>query len=143
MQTPTTPRENISAKTGTFKRLQTDAQKRNQFPKGAGGVPSTQASKATIEKSLGSPKRTDPACIKTYRQVVQTHPDAMPVRGIFATNLQTAQKMYHLNIATGTQKQLGGFTHLKAYVNGRYIDNSPQIPKGAQFFSEKEIRKQG
>lgn len=77
--------------------------------------------------------------MKKYREVLAEHPDALPVRGVFASDLKHAKDLYERNARTGTQKQLGGFTHLKAFVDGKYIDNNPAVSEGAEFFSESEI----
>ena len=100
------------------------------------------APKLVIEDSLGSPKSTDPACVKFYREFAEEHPDAKPVRGVFAPDLEAAVKLYKDNVRMGNQKQLGGFTHIKAFEDGKFYDNLDNKSKsGDHFFSEEGIKK--
>ena len=100
--------------------------------------------KPTTEKiisSLGKAKRTDPACVKTFRETIKKHPDAIPERVIFSDTIENASEQYLSNIKRGTSKQLEGFTHLRANVDGKIIESKPFVPKGAKAFKEDEILK--
>ena len=94
-----------------------------------------------IIQQLGLEKSTDPACIKAFREVLKNNPEAKPIRGIISSDLDVAIKQYLENIKEGNQRQLEGFTHIKAEINGRLIDNNPVIPQGAKFFNETSILK--
>ena len=100
------------------------------------------SSSKEIISAMGIAKRTDPACVKSCRDTLKKYPDAIPERVIFSDSLENASKQYLSNIERGTSKQLEGFMHIRANVNGKIIESKADIEAvGAKPFTENQIKK--
>ena len=115
----------------------TDVQKAEAL--GAEPVIEAVPSSGKIISALGEAKRTDPACVKTFRETLSKNPEAIPERVIFSDSIENASKQYLSNIEKGTSKQLEGFTHLRASVDGKIIESKVAI-EGAKPFTENQIK---
>lgn len=94
-----------------------------------------------IISTLGKAKRTDPPCVKIFRETIKKYPNAIPERVIFSDTIENASKRYLSNIKMGVHKQLGGFTHIRANVNGKIIESKPLTKIiNAKPFGEKQIK---
>ncbi|MBU0958573.1 MAG: hypothetical protein KKB31_01380, partial [Nanoarchaeota archaeon] len=95
-----------------------------------------------IREQLREPKRTDPACCKAVRKVLEQDPNAKLVRGIYSTDLESAADKYEQNISNNRNNQLGHFDHIRAISDGEIIESKFLLPKKAKFFSENQINKE-